>query len=63
MLEEANYHGYDGEILWDSTKPNGQPRRCLDTSLGEREFGFRASVGLDEGLRETIGWYLSQRKS
>jgi GDP-L-fucose synthase len=52
--------GYDGEILWDSTKPNGQPRRCLDTSLADREFGFRALVGLDEGLRETIGWYLSQ---
>jgi GDP-L-fucose synthase len=47
---------FEGEIVWDTTKPNGQPRRHLDTSRAKREFGFRASVPLQEGLRKTVAW-------
>ena len=46
-----------GEIVWDTTKPNGQPRRALDTSRAEKFFGFRAQTSLEEGLRKTIEWY------
>lgn len=49
--------GFDGEIVWDTSKPNGQPRRCLDTRRAEAEFGFRAVTPFEEGLRETIEWY------
>ncbi|MBK7598539.1 MAG: GDP-L-fucose synthase [Acidobacteria bacterium] len=49
--------GFKGRINWDTTQPDGQPRRCLDTSRAEREFGFRARIGFDEGLRQTIDWY------
>lgn len=52
--------GFAGEILWDATKPDGQPRRCLDTSLAEREFGFRAKTGFEDGLRKMIDWYASR---
>jgi GDP-L-fucose synthase len=48
---------FDGRIVWDTTKPNGQPRRCLDVTRAEREFGFRASTTLDDGLKATIEWY------
>ncbi|MBS1817531.1 MAG: GDP-L-fucose synthase [Acidobacteria bacterium] len=48
---------YSGRIVWDSTKPNGQPRRCLDVSRAERLFGFRAHTDFDEGLKRTIEWY------
>ena len=48
---------FDGEIVWDSTKPDGQPRRCLDTSRAEKLLGWRAQVGFEEGLRQTIQWY------
>ena len=51
--------GFAGEILWDATKPDGQPRRCLDTSLAQREFGFKAVTGFEEGLKKTIEWYAS----
>jgi GDP-L-fucose synthase len=47
----------DGRIVWDSSKPDGQPRRCLDTSNAEREFGFKATLGFEEGLRRTVEWY------
>ena len=50
--------GYDGEVVWDTTKPDGQPRRCLDTTKAEAEFGFKAKTGFDEGLRKTIYWYI-----
>jgi GDP-L-fucose synthase len=53
--------GFRGEIRWDTTKPDGQPRRCLDTSRAEREFGFRATTPLEEGLRRTIAWYEQHR--
>ena len=48
---------YSGEIRWDSSKPDGQPRRCLDTSLAENLFGFRAKTKLEDGLLETIRWW------
>jgi GDP-L-fucose synthase len=48
---------YRGEIIWDKSKPNGQPRRCLDTSLAEKEFGFKASVPFKDGLLNTIKWW------
>jgi len=49
--------GFEGEIVWDTTKPNGQPRRKLDVTRAEERFGFRAQVGLREGLAQTIAWY------
>jgi GDP-L-fucose synthase len=54
--------GFSGRITWDLTKPNGQPRRCLDVSRAELEFGFRATTPFDVGLRKTIEWYQSQQK-
>jgi GDP-L-fucose synthase len=53
--------GFRGEIRWDADKPDGQPRRSLDTSRAERLFGFRAAVGFEDGLRRTIEWYRQQR--
>lgn len=49
--------GFQGCIEWDATKPDGQPRRCLDTARAAAEFGFRARIGFEEGLRQTIDWY------
>jgi GDP-L-fucose synthase len=57
----AELTGFDGEIAWDTSKPNGQPRRQLDTSRAERLFGFRARVSLREGLERTIAWYRAER--
>jgi GDP-L-fucose synthase len=54
--------GFTGEIIWDTTKPNGQPRRSLDTSRAEKHFGFRAKASFEEGLRRTIEWYKDQNK-
>lgn len=59
----AEIVGFKGRIEWDTTKPDGQPRRCLDTSRAEKEFGFRASTPLEYGLRQTVDWYLSQRRT
>lgn len=59
----ARLTGFRGEIVWDPSKPDGQPRRCLDVSRAEREFGFKASVGFEEGLRRTIDWYLETRRA
>ena len=50
---------YEGEIVWETEQPNGQPRRCLDTSRAKERFGFEAQVGFEEGLRRTIAWYRS----
>ena len=52
--------GYAGEIVWDESKPNGQPRRMLDVSRAEKEFGFKASTNFDTGLAQTIKWYKKQ---
>jgi len=49
---------FDGDIQWDTAKPDGQPRRCLDTAKAELLFGFRARTTLKEGLERTISWYL-----
>ena len=55
--------GFEGEIRWDHSKPDGQPRRCLDTSRAEQAFGFRASTAFRDGLLETIAWYEKQKSS
>jgi GDP-L-fucose synthase len=55
----ARLTGFTGRIAWDDTKPDGQPRRCLDTSRAEKLFGFRAATPFEEGLRRTIAWYRS----
>lgn len=57
----AKLTGFKGEIIWDSTKPDGQPRRCLDTTRAEAEFGFKAGTGFEEGLKKTIEWYRNAR--
>jgi GDP-L-fucose synthase len=59
----ASATGFSGRISWDTAKPNGQPRRCLDVSRAEREFGFRAHTRFDEGLKKTIEWYLGNRRA
>lgn len=53
----ARLTGFEGEIVWDPSKPNGQPRRALDVSRAEKFFGFRAQMPFEEGLRRTIDWY------
>jgi GDP-L-fucose synthase len=53
----ARLMDYRGEIRWDASKPDGQPRRRLDVSRAEKEFGFKAKTGFEEGLRRTIAWY------
>jgi len=53
--------GFTGRIAWDTSKPNGQPRRKLDTTRAEERFGFRAHTTFDDGLRRTVDWYLKQR--
>lgn len=53
--------GFDGELVWDETKPDGQPRRCLDVARARERFGFRAATPLEEGLRRTIEWYEGHR--
>jgi GDP-L-fucose synthase len=53
--------GFEGEVVWDASKPDGQPRRALDTSRAEQEFGFKARTDFREGLKHTIEWYLQQQ--
>jgi len=53
--------GYNGEIRFDPSKPDGQPRRSIDVSRAEEKFGFRAATGFEEGLKKTIDWYLSEK--
>jgi GDP-L-fucose synthase len=53
----AEETGYDGEIVWDTTKPNGQPRRKLDTTRAKELFGFEAKTPFREGIRRTVAWY------
>jgi GDP-L-fucose synthase len=57
----AELTGYRGKIIWDKTKPGGQPRRMLDVTKAEKEFGFKAKTKFEEGLRRTIEWYISSR--
>ncbi len=58
----AELTGFEGRIVWDTSQPNGQPRRRLDASRAEREFGFRATTPLDAGLGKTIEWYKKARR-
>ncbi len=58
----CRYLDFRGQIRWDESKPNGQPRRCLDVSRASREFGFQARTDLDRGLRATIDWWLSRSR-
>jgi GDP-L-fucose synthase len=53
----ARLTGFEGELAWDSSKPDGQPRRCLDTTRATELLGFTASTPLEDGLRQTIAWY------
>jgi GDP-L-fucose synthase len=55
--------GFNGEIRWDSSKPDGQPRRCLDTSLAKKLFGFEAKTSFDDGLKTAIDWYVKTGKT
>jgi GDP-L-fucose synthase len=57
----ARLTGFKGEIQWDATKPDGQPRRSLDTTRASNMLGFRAQTGFEEGLRKTIEWYRASR--
>ncbi len=56
----AKLVGFEGKITWDSTKPDGQPRRCLDVSRAKAEIGFVAQTTLEDGLRKTIDWYIKK---
>ena len=58
----ARLSGFEGELRWDATKPDGQPRRRLDTTRAEKRFGFTAKTSLEDGLRATIDWYESHRE-
>jgi GDP-L-fucose synthase len=58
----ARLAGFKGKIVFDPSKPNGQPRRALDVSRAEKQFGFKARIGFEEGLHRTIEWYEKQRK-
>ena len=55
--------GFRGAIRWDTSKPNGQPRRCLDVSRAQRYFGFRAQCDLREGIAKTAAWFIANRAS
>jgi GDP-L-fucose synthase len=57
----AGLTGFSGTIIWDATRPDGQPRRCLDISRAKREFGFEATMPFAEGLKETVEWYREQK--
>lgn len=57
----ARMTGFQGELVWDTSKPNGQPRRALDTSRATEKFGFTAKTDFEEGLQETISWFLNNR--
>jgi len=59
----ARLTGFEGKLTWDTSKPDGQPRRCLDTSRADWAFGFKAHTGFEEGLKRTIAWYQTSRKT
>ncbi|MBR5901186.1 GDP-L-fucose synthase [bacterium] len=59
----AKLTGFEGKIVWDSSKPDGQPRRCLDTSRAKEYFGFQAHTNFEEGLKKTIEWYKENREA
>ena len=53
----VNLTGFKGSVVWDAKMPDGQPRRCLDTSRAAEKFGFTAQISFEDGLRRTIEWY------
>lgn len=57
----AKMTGFEGDLVWDTSKPNGQPRRALDVSRAKEKFGFEAKTDFDEGLKNTIDWFLANR--
>jgi GDP-L-fucose synthase len=57
----ASLVGFQGEIRWDLSKPDGQPRRMLDCTRAELEFGFKARTPFETGLRRTVEWYVNSR--
>lgn len=59
----AEKTGFEGKLVWDTTKPDGQPRRMLDVNRAKSEFGFQARTSFDEGLEKTIDWYVKYRSS
>ena len=59
----ATEAGFTGRIEWDTTKPNGQPRRCLDVSRAKQLFGFQAKHSLKEGLKKTMQWFVANREN
>ena len=58
----ASIVGYEGRIIWDSSKPDGQPRRAVDGSRAAELLGWHPQMGLDEGLRATVDWFISKRE-
>ena len=58
----AKLVGFSGNITWDASKPDGQPRRCIDTTRAKERFGFIAKTSFEDGLKKTIEWYLKNRK-
>jgi len=61
ITEIADQMGYEGEMIYDSSKPDGQPRRCLDTSRAKERLGFEAKTNFKEGLSKTIEWFLASK--
>lgn len=59
--EIAEVVGFDGDVEWDTSKPDGQPRRCLDTSRAEERFGWTADTPFRDGLERTVAWYEEER--
>jgi len=63
LLDKIIYHtGFKGKVIWDTTKPDGQPRRMLDTSRAWQKFGFKAKMDFDEGIKRTVEWYQANKK-
>ena len=58
----ARLTGFSGEIRWDASKPDGQPRRCLDTQRAKELLGWEAAVGFEEGLTRTIEWFRANQE-
>lgn len=57
----AKITAFDGKVVWDTSKPDGQPRRCLNVTRAEKEFGFKAKTSFETGLRKTIEWYTNNK--
>lgn len=58
----AKVINFEGEIIWDPSKPDGQPRKVLDVSRAEKEFGFKSNTSFEKGLKKTIEWYISAKE-